>query len=50
MKDVGDRLVNLSDVVEERDTLDAVTRAVVEACCIGKDQGIGGDTPDVSPC
>ena len=47
VKDVGDRLVDLADVVEQCDALDAVTRALVHVGRIGENQRIVGDAPDV---
>jgi hypothetical protein len=45
--DVFDRLVNLADVVEECDALDALAFVVGEVGRVGEDEGVGGDASDV---
>lgn len=39
--------MQLADVVEERDSLDSVERALVESGCFAEDERIRRDTPDV---
>jgi len=45
--DVFDCLVDLADVVEERDALDALAFMVGEIGRVGKDEGVRGDASDV---
>ena len=47
LHDVGYRLVDFSNVVEQRDTLDAVLRSFVEIRGACKRQRILRDTPDM---
>ena len=43
----NERLVDLADVVEECDALDAAHCVVVEVGRVGEDERVGGDAPDV---
>ena len=47
MNDVEQRLVDLADIVEERDALDVAERALVEVGGIGEDECITSDAADV---
>ena len=47
VKDVVDRLVNFSDVVKERDTLDAVPSSLVELSCVGEYQRVVRDSSNM---
>ncbi len=47
--DVEERLVNLSDVVKERDPLERAQLAVPQAGGVAKDQRVAGDSPDMLP-
>jgi len=47
LDDVEERFVDLSDVMEECDAFDALAFVRGEVGCIGKDEGVRGDTPDV---
>jgi hypothetical protein len=50
VKDVAHRFVNLSDIVEEGDALDACACAVIEFGRVAENEGIAGDTSDVPAC
>ena len=45
--DVEERLVDLADVVKERDTLDDALVAVAQSGGVGEDEGVVGDAADV---
>ena len=45
--DVEERLVDLSDVVKERDPLDGLALAAVESRCVGDDEGVRRDAAHV---
>jgi len=47
VEDIRQRPVELADVVEERDTLDAVQRALVQTAFFAEYQRVGGDPADV---
>src|SRR5688572_10116024 len=47
MKDVIDRLVDLSDVVEERDPLDAAPRPLIELSRVSEYQRVVGNAPNM---
>ena len=48
VNDVEEGLVDLTDVVKERDSLDDLPFVFVEVSGIGEDQRVSGDPPDVS--
>src|SRR5262245_49542593 len=47
--DVEERLMNLPDVVEERDAFDRVALPLIESGCVRNDQRIVRDSPNVLP-
>src|SRR5688572_11380821 len=48
VKDVGERFVELSDVVEERDSLDTVQSLLVEPSGFAEEERVSRNTTDVS--
>ena len=47
VNDVEQRLVDLADVVKERDALDVLFLVIIEMRGVGEDEGVGGDTTNV---
>ena len=47
VKDVSESLMDLSDVMKQRNALDASPRGFVEVRCLGEYQSVVGDAPNV---